>query len=127
MMRGPYNQYKMRDTELYFDLDKKFLHCDYCGIDVDVVDFNVLLGRLSRMLPPTHARTFSMKNNILFERMPEGLRYLFFLIQEEYTHKVTLPIDNMVCIESVFCSYDGDPSECIHCIKNCLNPINKKN
>jgi hypothetical protein len=124
MMRGPYNKYKMRETDLYFDLDKKFLHCDYCGIDVDVVDFKVLIERLSKMLPPAQARTFSMRNNILFERMPERLRSLFFLIQEEYDRKLTLPVDNMICIESVYCSNKGETCECNHCIHGCLIEIN---
>jgi hypothetical protein len=116
MMRGPFNKYKMRQKDLYFDLDKKFLHCDYCRIDVDVVDFNVLLERLSNMLPPADARNFSMKNNLLYERMPERLRHLFFSIQEEYDHNITLPVDNLSCIESGFCSDNGETYECIHCI-----------
>jgi hypothetical protein len=117
MMRGPYNQYRMRKTDLYFDLEKKYLHCDYCGKDVEVVDFNVISEKLSEMLPPAQARSFSMKNNALFERMHERLRNLFFLIQEEYDHKVTLPVDNLVCIESDSCTYNGENCECIHCIK----------
>ena len=111
---------KKREEDLYFDLEKKYLHCDYCEADVEIVDFNVLIERLSEMLPPAYARSFSMKNKALFERMPEKLKNLFFLIQEEYDTKVTLPIDNFDCLESGFCSFIGEPCECIHCIKKCI-------
>jgi hypothetical protein len=123
MMRGPYYTFKMRETDLYFDLDKKYLHCDYCAKDVEVVDFKVLLEKLSEMLPPAHARSFSIKNNVLFERMPERLRSLFFLIQEEYNNKVTLPVDNMVCVESGLCYYNGDEHKCIHCINKLFESL----
>ncbi len=92
MMQGPFTTYKKRETELYFDLERKYEHCAYCGIDVEIVDFQVLIEKLSSRLPPSQARTFSMKNSRLFEIMPEQIVSLLSSILDEVQQNTEMPV-----------------------------------
>lgn len=116
MMKGPINKYKKRETELYFDLEKKYEYCELCGIDVDVVDFQVLIEKISSMLPPKQARSFSIKNNKLFEVMPEKTVNLFFTILDDTQSQFVMPLDNLLCMESMACDRNVNChcSMCIH-------------
>jgi hypothetical protein len=60
-LRGPYVRYEMRETELVFDLKKKYLECPSCGSEITILDFQVLVGDISATLPPVKARRFTMK------------------------------------------------------------------
>jgi hypothetical protein len=122
LTKGPFSKYKKREYELYFDLEKKYLHCEYCGQDIEVVDFEVLIARLSSKFPPKQARTFSIKNNILFDLMPEKMGNLLSMIQDEYEEKVVLPFDNLVCIESTKCNYTESNCHCARCIHKIIKP-----
>lgn len=116
MMKGPFTKYKKRETELYFDLERKYEHCELCGIDVEVVDFQVLIEKISSMLPPEQARSFSMKNNRLFEILPEKSVSLLFTILDDAQREIVLPVDTLVCVESLSCNRNVDCycSKCIH-------------
>ena len=61
VLRGPFTRYRQRDSELYFDLEEKYLECPYCGTKIKVIDFQVLVDQKASSLPPEKARKFSMK------------------------------------------------------------------
>ena len=124
VMNGPITKYKKRETELYFDLEKKYEHCPYCGLDVEVVDFQVLMNRIASKIPPHQARSFSMKTERLFESIPRKTVRLLSAILSESQEKVVIPVDNLVCLESLYCKLsesDYHCSMCIHKMKDSLD------
>jgi hypothetical protein len=65
-LSGPYTRYQQRDDELFFDLKEKYLKCPNCGNEITVIDFQVMVDRISATLPPEEARAFSMKMMSLY-------------------------------------------------------------
>jgi hypothetical protein len=60
IMKGPFLQYERRKNELYFDLKRKYYRCRRCDYEFDVEDFQVIVEKLARNLPPKKARKFTM-------------------------------------------------------------------
>lgn len=116
VMRGPITKYAKRKDDLYFDIEKKYEYCDFCKAKVEIVDFQVLFEKVSKKLPPEQARQFSIKTQKLFEMMPENTVDLFAAISEEGQQEIMMPVDNLVCMESLNCNYDEDDCHCSKCV-----------
>ena len=94
-MKGPFVKYVKRENELYFDIERKYFHCENCGVEVDVTDFQVLIDQISSMLPPEYARGFSMRNLILFDNHHWAFCHLAYLVANASQKKFvesTLPM-----------------------------------
>jgi predicted RNA-binding Zn-ribbon protein involved in translation (DUF1610 family) len=80
VLEGPYTSYERRESELYFDMTKKYFHCSNCGEDVIVFDYQVMSESVCSMLPPEYARKFSMKNMRLYDMFPELMKLLLSIV-----------------------------------------------
>ena len=125
VMQGPITKFVKRQDDLYFDIEKKYEYCEFCKARVEIVDFQVLYEKLSSKLPPEQARQFSIKTQKLFEIMPENTVELFSAISEEGQQDIMMPIDNLVCMESLNCNYDKDDCHCSKCMFKTLTPNGK--
>ena len=82
--RGPFFRYQRRESELYFDLEKKYVRCTSCGEELDIVDYQVMVEGLASMLPPEGARRFTMKNMDHFEEHPGKMKEIIQLLFREF-------------------------------------------
>ncbi len=83
-LEGPFFRYQRRESELYFDLEKKYVRCTSCGEELDIVDYQVMVELLASMLPPESARRFTMKNMDLFEQHPGKMKEIIPLLFREF-------------------------------------------
>lgn len=65
-LKGPFTRYQQRESELFFDLKEKYLKCINCGSEITVIDFQVMVDKISATLSPEEARAFSMKMMALY-------------------------------------------------------------
>ena len=83
-LEGPFFRYQRRESELYFDLEKKYVRCTSCGEELDIVDYQVMVEVLASMLPPENARRFTMKNMDHFEENPGKMKKIIQLLFREF-------------------------------------------
>lgn len=83
-LEGPFFRYRRRESELYFDLEKKYVRCTSCGEELDIVDYQVMVEVLASMLPPENARRFTMKNMDHFEENPGKMKKIIQLLFREF-------------------------------------------
>jgi hypothetical protein len=84
ILEGPFFSYRKRETELYFDLEKKYVKCSSCGEELEIVDYQVMVELLASMLSPDSARRFTMKNMDLFEQHPGEMKEIIQLLFREF-------------------------------------------
>jgi len=84
VLKGPYYRYERRESDLYFDLKKKYLLCTNCGQEISIVDFQVMTELISSKLPPEYARMFSMKNMRLYDLYPEKMKALLLIFMDDF-------------------------------------------
>lgn len=93
LLNGPFLRYKKRESELYFDLEKKYFKCTRCGLESEIVDIQVIIDNLSSKLPPEYARKFFMKNMRLYSSLPERMKALLLIMIDEFQQQVLIPRD----------------------------------
>ncbi len=84
ILNGPYTRYHRRDDVLFFDLEKKYFTCVHCGHEISVLDIQVLIDTVSRKLPPTDARRFSMKMLRKYSLDPEPIKQAVTLFVDDF-------------------------------------------
>ena len=84
VLEGPFFEYARRESELFFDLKRKYLHCSRCGEDINVVDIQVAIEALSSRLPPDYARAFSMKNMRLYNDHPGTAKTIIPFMMDDF-------------------------------------------
>ena len=84
ILEGPFYSYRKRETEQYFDLEKKYVKCSCCGKELEIVDYQVMVELLASMLPPVSARRFTMKNMGLFEQHPGTMKEVIQILFREF-------------------------------------------
>lgn len=84
VLEGPFLRYRKRESELYFDLEKKYLNCIRCGHEMEVMDFQVIVEKISSKLPPKQARNFSMKNMRQFKSNPEKMKMILTIFMDDF-------------------------------------------
>jgi hypothetical protein len=87
ILEGPYTRYERRDSELYFDMTKKYFQCTQCREEVIVFDYQVMSESACSMLPPEFARKFSMKNMRSYETYPELAKLLLTIIIGDFEYE----------------------------------------
>ena len=100
MMQGPYTSYRRREADLYFDLERKYEHCPYCGSDVDFVDLEVLIGNVSSKLPPSVARAFTMESIRMFGVVPEKVVNLLYTVMDDVQGNAEISKENLDLLET---------------------------
>jgi len=84
VLEGPFFEYTRRESELFFDLKRKYLHCSMCGEDINVVGIQVAIESLSAKLPPEYARSFSMKNMRLYCDHPRTAKSIVPFMMDDF-------------------------------------------
>jgi len=100
MMQGPYTSYRRREADLYFDLERKYEHCPYCGSDVDFVDLEVLIGTVSSKLPPSVARAFAMESIRMYGVVPEKVVNLLYSVMDDVQGNAEISKENLDLLET---------------------------
>jgi hypothetical protein len=85
-LEGPYYRYRKRESEAFFDLEKKYLICINCLQEIEVMDYQVIVEHLSSKLPPEHARSFAMKSMHQYYLDPEKMKSVLLLIVDDFEH-----------------------------------------
>ena len=86
-LKGPFTRYQRRGTELYFDLNEKYLKCPNCGSEITVIDFQVLVDEISATLPHEKARAFSMKMMGLYSDSRDYAIEVLSILTGDFTAK----------------------------------------
>lgn len=83
-LKGPFTRYRKRENELYFDLEEKYLTCPECRNEIRVIDFQVLVDKVSAKLPPEKARAFSMKIMDLYDDSRDYAIEVLSILTEDF-------------------------------------------
>ena len=92
-LEGPFYRYRRRESELYFDLEKKYFICNNCFQEIQITDFQVIVELISSNLPAEYARRFTMKNMHLFHMYPEKMKMMLSILMDDFEQggKILLP------------------------------------
>ncbi len=93
---GPFYRYEKRENELYFDLKKKYICCTDCGVEINILDIEVMIESLSSRLPPRYARAFSMKNLHLYRVHPRKAKLIIQILMDDFEpdSQMLLPVES---------------------------------
>ena len=106
ILKGPFTRFRKRDSELYFDLEEKYLECPYCSTEITVIDFQVLVDQISATLPPEKARTFSMKIMDLYNESRDYAIEVLSILTGDLTAEPKCETDYLKQLEELIQSED---------------------
>lgn len=107
ILSGPLFRYERRETETYFDLKHKYLSCTSCGLEIKILDFQVLVEEISATLPPKKARKFSMKMMKLHHDSHEYAIEVLSILRGDFSSESELENDYLKELEELLQTPDN--------------------